>query len=260
MSGLFASDYDGTLHFWKEEPPFHKEDLEAIQAFQKKGNLFGICTGRTLASIQAELSALDQLHPDFIIAASGAVITDGKGKILYADYVDFEDLKAVYDLCGGEHMFVPLNERYLSLSSWRLPYPGNEQEEDARLEDFQNADVDTFSMEVFASPEEIWQMVEKLGPVSDRLSYFVNEPSSIDFTAKGNNKGEGVKKAAALFGVDLAHTASMGDSFNDTAMLEKTAQSYTFEKSHPKVRACAKKTAGSVAQALADFEKVLESC
>ncbi|WP_305151900.1 HAD hydrolase family protein [uncultured Dubosiella sp.] len=38
-----ASDYDGTLYF---EDGYKQEDLEAIRAFQKQGNMFGLCSGR----------------------------------------------------------------------------------------------------------------------------------------------------------------------------------------------------------------------
>ena len=42
---VFASDYDGTLYKNREITQY---DLDAIEAFRSKGNLFGIVTGRTI--------------------------------------------------------------------------------------------------------------------------------------------------------------------------------------------------------------------
>ena len=58
---IFASDFDNTLHFVNEEGKgyFKKEDLEAIEKFQKEGNLFGLCTGRPYMDYR-EILKVDQ--------------------------------------------------------------------------------------------------------------------------------------------------------------------------------------------------------
>ena len=49
---LFASDFDGTFYFERSTHPFFNRDLSAIRQFQKKGHLFGVCTGRSLDGVQ----------------------------------------------------------------------------------------------------------------------------------------------------------------------------------------------------------------
>lgn len=50
---VFASDFDGTIHFVDEKIGgyFKQEDLRAIKKFQENGNLFGLCTGRPQTTI-----------------------------------------------------------------------------------------------------------------------------------------------------------------------------------------------------------------
>ena len=54
---LLCSDYDGTLHFKNENDSgyFKPEDLKEIKIFQEKGNLFSLCTGRIIDTIQDDL-------------------------------------------------------------------------------------------------------------------------------------------------------------------------------------------------------------
>ena len=44
---LLATDYDGTLKYAKQIMP---EDLQAIQDWKNAGNLFVLCTGRSMES------------------------------------------------------------------------------------------------------------------------------------------------------------------------------------------------------------------
>ena len=54
---LLCSDYDGTLHFKNKNDSgyFKPEDLKEIKIFQEKGNLFSLCTGRIIDTIQDDL-------------------------------------------------------------------------------------------------------------------------------------------------------------------------------------------------------------
>lgn len=50
---LLASDFDGMLllHPNRNDNIILKNDKKAIKKFQKEGNLFGICTGRSLDGV-----------------------------------------------------------------------------------------------------------------------------------------------------------------------------------------------------------------
>ena len=46
---VLISDFDGTLYF---ENGIKKQDLEALEEFRSKGNLFGICTEELSISLK----------------------------------------------------------------------------------------------------------------------------------------------------------------------------------------------------------------
>lgn len=69
MRKVFATDYDGTLF---QYDTVSKKDLEAIHEFRKQGGLFGIATGRMIASIKAEIIKYD-IPVDFLIGINGGV-------------------------------------------------------------------------------------------------------------------------------------------------------------------------------------------
>ena len=75
---ILASDLDGTLYFGDQPDPIRPQDREAIHAFQKAGNAFGICSGRTLAGIHHALDGRD-IDLDFYILVSGAALANREG-------------------------------------------------------------------------------------------------------------------------------------------------------------------------------------
>ena len=69
---VFASDFDGTLYFYKAEVKLPPENVEKIRAYQAAGHLFGLCTGRQVVGLSPFLTGL--VEPDFYITSSGASI------------------------------------------------------------------------------------------------------------------------------------------------------------------------------------------
>ena len=94
---LLASDYDGTLHF---EDGYKQEDLEAIRAFQKQGNMFGLCSGRPLRNLWSLQS--EALKFDFIIASSGASFATDPEHVLEERTVPLAVLEEIEERMGLE--------------------------------------------------------------------------------------------------------------------------------------------------------------
>ena len=74
---IIATDFDGTLN----QNGIGREKREAIAAWRKAGNLFGIVTGRGFRSIY-EVIKDTGIGYDFLICNNGAVICDSKLNIL----------------------------------------------------------------------------------------------------------------------------------------------------------------------------------
>lgn len=96
MSMLFASDFDGTLYMHGKEDGFRDEDLASIRDFQKKGGLFGVCSGRSLSGVQA--STKGAIDFDFYILGTGAQVLDKNGNILWQKVMDLETAVSLYNL------------------------------------------------------------------------------------------------------------------------------------------------------------------
>lgn len=104
---LLASDYDGTLYF---EDGYKQEDLEAIRAFQKQGNMFGLCSGRPLRNLWSLQS--EALKFDFIIASSGASFATDPEHVLEERTVPLAVLEEIEERMGLENVVVVGKTRF----------------------------------------------------------------------------------------------------------------------------------------------------
>lgn len=66
---IFITDYDGTLF---QYGTVSQRDIETIRKFRKEGGLFGIATGRMIASIKHEVERYN-IPVDFVIGVNGAI-------------------------------------------------------------------------------------------------------------------------------------------------------------------------------------------
>ena len=48
---VFASDFDGTLYFYKADVKLPPESVDKIREYQAAGHLFGLCTGRQVGGL-----------------------------------------------------------------------------------------------------------------------------------------------------------------------------------------------------------------
>ena len=74
MKKVFASDFDGTLYFYKAEVKLPPESVKKIREYQEAGHLFGLCTGRQVGGLTPFITGF--VEPDFFITSSGANIVD----------------------------------------------------------------------------------------------------------------------------------------------------------------------------------------
>ena len=93
MKTALASDFDNTLFFMDTEERFRAQDIFEILFYQKRGGLFGICTGRSPDSILDIVGNF--MHPDFIISVSGALVVDREGNVLDSHPLSPETTRAI---------------------------------------------------------------------------------------------------------------------------------------------------------------------
>ncbi len=94
MIKMLVFDVDGTLYdLNRHEIP--RSCQEAIAEAKHNGLIFVIATGRTHYGLGAALNALE---PDYILAVNGAVVADGRGRILAHHDLSMKQVERVNDL------------------------------------------------------------------------------------------------------------------------------------------------------------------
>ena len=222
---ILASDYDGTLKQYSEKEKkstVEKRYTEAIDAFRKKGNLFGIVTGRSKGMISPELEKYG-IETDFLIAQNGSAIWDWEFQLLHMceisrDIADelAEVMKQKKVVCFGA----------ADLESSGVLYDNGQDIEDLEKEKLQ---IEKLTEEAFQqmtvisffikneSDAAAELLAKELIPLFDgRLSFHCNK-DVIDVTAYGVSKETGVRWVEDHYHPDKI--AVIGDALNDLSMI-----------------------------------------
>lgn len=241
------SDFDNTLFFRNTEEQFKAQDIFEILFFQKRGGLFGICTGRSPDSILDTIGHF--MHPDFIISVSGALIIDGKGDVLYKHCLDLATTEAIYNRFKDKALVVVHADGHV-YALCKMEYPLQIQIESC---DELPADrIYGISMRLpdeKAAAEAVQRIQEEFG---DRAAAFQNLVN-VDIVAAGCSKGTGAAKAKELF--SIGKMGGIGDSFNDLPLIEAADVGFTFPTSPEALISAADHTVLSVSQAIETLEK-----
>ncbi len=241
------SDFDNTLFFRNTEEQFKAQDIFEILFFQKRGGLFGICTGRSPDSILDTIGHF--MHPDFIISVSGALIIDGKGTVLDKHCLDLATTEAIYNRFKDKALVVVHADGHV-YALCKMEYPLQIQIESC---DELPADrIYGISMRLpdeEAAAEAVQCIQEEYG---DRAAAFQNLVN-VDIVAAGCSKGTGAAKAKELF--SIGKMGGIGDSFNDLPLIEAADVGFTFPTSPEALISAADHTVLSVSQAIETLEK-----
>ncbi len=241
---VFASDFDNTIYFGKEKNPFRKDDLTAIKDFQKKGGLFGICSGRALRGIDFPSEGI--LEYDFKISATGALVVGKGNETLYRDPIPSALAKEIYFFLKKNTSFwVVLNTgKYLLSEHDILDGLPPKKEEDLFLSPVCGVSVDCLD------EENAWEWKQFLEKKYPSIVAYQNK-NFLDRVKKGNSKGNGIEELKKILKADIV--AGRGDSYNDIPLLEEASPSYTFLTSPKSVQDKATAVVSSLGDALNDL-------
>lgn len=243
MSMLFASDFDGTLYLHGKEEGFRKEDLLSIASFQKKGNLFGVCSGRSLSGIQA--STEDDIHFDFYILGTGAQVLDKYGNILWQKDMDIDTVTSICNLFKDQTHMIFHGEKEVYTCEEPLYVQKHISSPEEIIE--MNDHIVGLSF-AFHSHEEAEEAAERMNHEYEGKAYGYVNIDVVDVVPAGCSKGKGLSKAAAL--LNGMSTAGIGDSYNDIPLIDGADIGFTFHTSPPEVQKHADYVVDSVTEAL----------
>lgn len=223
---LVASDIDGTLNNKLRRLP--KRNYERICEFvqEKKGH-FTLASGRNISSMRAPFENLP-------IASTPAVLLNGAG--IY-DYEHEKMLRfhainpAGYELvCAVMKKFPTVEVEILTSNS---AYAVNarifanvmlraDDLPHRKFKKISEVPPDDWGKVIFLGMPPLIAAVKKylLSIADPNVNFMSSSVSSFEMLEKGIHKGVGVMEIAKLYGIERAHTAAIGDYFNDYEMLK----------------------------------------
>lgn len=221
---VLASDFDNTLYFKNEKDGFKDDDIQAIQEFQEKGHLFGLCSGRPIAGLLHTINGI--IEPDFYIASTGAIIMDKDNHLLYGAKIPFD---IVRDISLKYQNETELLVQTLSMDKVYMSCADHQNDDHAiwieSIDDVRYDDIYSLSL-IESTNERAAVIAQEINEQYQEVSAYQNM-NSIDIVAKGCSKGKAIERLKDLY--HLSEIAGIGDSFNDLPMIEGVDQSFTFE-------------------------------
>ena len=241
---LFASDYDGTLHFQSEKGSYFKEeDLLKIKELRLKGNLFSLCTGRIIDTIKQNL--VDNIEFDYAIASTGAQIFDKNFNDFYHVNCDFASLRDIYINYSDRCKFYYHVGGYPYVVGKDSIHYGNCREFDS-IDDLVNETI--CGVSVYTPDNETARnLCLELNNRYSLLSIFQNN-NWLDIVNKSVSKGITALRLKEMVNASLL--AGIGDSYNDIELLKASDISFTFHDSPIEVKQHATYLVDSVAEAI----------
>ncbi len=252
---VFASDFDGTLYFYKaeEERRLPPENVEKVREYQQAGHLFGLCTGRQVGGLTPFISGL--IRPDFYITSTGANIVDGQMKEIFRRGIDRDVADAIIKLVNpAEHRISIDIDGVIHVFS-EMDYPGEYRVINS-IYDAEPGMVHQLGVHT-ESQMEAAALAEKINKVFGAHINAFRNVVEVDIAPKGCTKGKGVEHLKEYM---KEHYGDMklygiGDSINDLPLLEASDVSYTFPYAPKEVRDKADKVVETIVDALEDSMK-----
>ena len=229
MKYVFATDYDGTLYQYNESGlGISKKTLDAIKEFRKRGNLFGVVTGRSYKWAYPIFKQQNLFEFDYILSDNGAQCVDKDGNFIFSnkikaykgfakDYVTtvlgFGDGIEEAGICFEKDRF-----------NFEISKPDGDEYYDrySLLDEPLLCECDEFVMvnAVCKDDETASGLKEVLTEKFGEYICPAQNGRCLDITAIGVNKASGIKQYAEKMGVDENNIYSAGDNYNDIVMVK----------------------------------------
>lgn len=246
MKKVFASDFDGTLYFYKADVKLPPESVKKINEYQAAGNVFGLCTGRQVGGLTPFITG--HIAPDFYITSSGANIVDRNFKEIQKRGVKPDIADAIVKELRPRGYRITLDVEGDICVFEKMDYPGKyyiiSGVDDAPAGLIHQVSVHTESLDEAALISE--ELNKKYG--NDIVAF--QNVIEIDVAPKGCSKGNGVAKLKEYMGECKLY--GIGDSINDLPLLEAADVSYTFPYAPKEVQDKATKIVDTISEALED--------
>ena len=251
MQKVFASDFDGTLYFYKAADPdkLPAANVAAIRRYQASGHLFGLCTGRQVGGLTPFITG--QVEPDFYITSSGANIVGRALEPIFKRGVDRRVADAIVRQMNPRGYRLTLDiEGDICVFS-KMDYPGF-YHVISGVDDAPQGRIHQVSIHTEALEDAAAVAAAVNREYGDYVEAFQNV-IEVDIAPKGCSKGKGVERLRKYYRGQYGEIRlyGIGDSINDLPLLRAADVSYTFPYAPKEVQEAADFVFPTIVDALA---------
>ncbi|MBQ7063342.1 MAG: HAD family phosphatase [Firmicutes bacterium] len=247
---VFASDFDGTLYFYKAPDPdkLPVQNVEMIRRYQEAGHLFGLCTGRQVGGLTPFITGL--VEPDFYITSSGSNIVGRHMEPIYRRGVDRGVADAIVRRMDPRKYRLTLDVEGDICVFSKMDYPGFYYVitgvDDAPPGLIHQVSIHTESLEDAAA---VSAAINR--DFGDAVEAFQNV-IEVDIAPRGCSKGKGVERLREYYREQYGEITlyGIGDSINDLPLLRASDVSYTFPYAPESVQEAADYVVPTIVDAL----------
>ncbi|WP_349969219.1 HAD family hydrolase [Pseudomonas caspiana] len=242
------SDIDGTL--LRPDHSLSQANIDAVARLRDAGIHFTVASSRPPRAMRQQIEALGVDLPT--AGFNGANIVAPDGSVLFAYRIDPVAARTCIELFSGYDVAVWV----FADDQWFLIDPeGAYVEHERSTLGYEPVQVDSFEpwldrvdkIVAAGTDFELLKRLEtRLNPlIAGKAHAARSQLYYLDVTALDANKGHALITLASQLGVDMAHTAAIGDGGNDVAMFHKAGFSIAMGQAEESVRSQADIVTGS---------------
>lgn len=248
---LVVCDLDGTLlNSCGQISPVNRR---AAGLARESGVFVTICSGRPPSMLYAYSRALGIRGP--LAAANGGVLLDTRtGKILYQRTVDPGAALPLLRFCRRRELdcaVLSVKGCFFSRGSARIrrveqyndiaAAEGLPQAPLFSLDDDYSAALsgDIYKILIYETDSARRREAEEYLEWAPEFTWTSSEKGLLDISARGVNKGDGVRRLAEALGIERGHICVFGDYLNDIPMMEQAGLPIAMGNAHEAVKEAA---------------------
>ena len=231
---IVASDLDGTL--LNKEQTVSEENLCAISEIKRLGVEFVPTTGRGMNEVN--LSLINSPDIRYVITSNGAVVFDKNiGKPILTRYISKDAVRLVLESVRPYNVFIVVHEggkTYFDKNKYNTEflntcgidaYFGHIISQHAEaVEDFESFLLSSNEMELIAlffEFDEATCSCKQIFEDSRRLCAVAPHTNYLEVYSSDAGKGKTLTALSDMLGIDIADVIAVGDSKNDSSMIEE---------------------------------------
>lgn len=231
---IVASDLDGTL--LNKEQTVSEENLHAISEMNRSGVEFVPTTGRGMNEV--DLSLINSPDIRYIITSNGAVVFDKKlEKNILTRYISRDAVRLILETIRPYNVFIVVHEggktyfdknkynpEFLNICGVNAYYGSIIGQYAEGVENFESFLLSSGEVELiclFFELDEGNRSSKQIFEDSGKLCAPSPSPNYLEVYSSDAGKGKTLAALADKLGVDIADVIAVGDSNNDSTMIEQ---------------------------------------